>query len=88
LVTYQKVSCSPTATSLTIAPLGPDININFDYLITVMTAAVRTRAVSGVAEPEGAGVVPIGLLVNHDRFLFGIHEHPPKGERKGNDRDD
>jgi hypothetical protein len=53
-----------------------------------MTAAVRTRAVSGVAEPEGAGVVPIGLLVNHDRFLFGIHEHPPKGERKGNDRDD
>ena len=55
-----------------------------------MTAAVRTRAVSGVAEPEGAGVVPIGLLVNHDRLWLGIglHEHPPKGEREGNDRDD
>jgi hypothetical protein len=51
---------------------------------------MRTRAVSGMAEPKGAGVVPIGLLVNHDwlGLRLGLHEHPPKGEREGNDRDD
>ena len=52
-----------------------------------MTAVMRTRtrAVSGMAKPEGAWVVPIGLLVNHDGFLFGLHEHPPKGEPEGNE---
>jgi len=55
------VSCSPTATSLTIAPLGPDININFDYLIMVMTPMMRTRTMRGMSKPERAGVVPIGL---------------------------
>ena len=56
----------------------------------VMTPVVTTRTVSGMAEPEGAGVVPIGLLVNHDRLWLRLrlHEHPPKGEREGNDRND
>jgi hypothetical protein len=56
----------------------------------MVTAAVRTRAVSGMAEPEGAWVIPIGLLVNHDRLglRLRLHEHPPKGEREGNDRND
>ena len=53
----------------------------------MVTAVMRTRAraVSGMAEPEGTSVIPIGLLVNHDGFLFGLHEHTPKGEREGNE---
>ena len=56
----------------------------------MVTAVMRTRAVSGMAEPEGAGVIPIGLLINHDRLglRLRLHEHPPKGEREGNDRND
>jgi hypothetical protein len=56
----------------------------------VMTPMMRTRTMRGMAKPEGASVVPIGLVVNHDGlgFGFGLHEHPPKGEREGNDRDD
>ena len=49
---------------------------------------MMTRAVSGMAEPEGTGVVPIRLLINHDRLGLGLHKHPPKGEREGNDRND
>jgi hypothetical protein len=46
--------------------------------------------VSRVTKPQRAGVVPIGLLVNHNRLGLGLglHEHPPKGEREGDDRDD
>jgi hypothetical protein len=56
----------------------------------VMTPVMTPRTVCGMAKPEGASVVPIGLLVNHDWLGFGVglHEHPPKGEREGNDRDD
>jgi hypothetical protein len=58
----------------------------------MVTAVMRTRAraVSGMAEPEGTSVIPIGLLVNHDglRLSLRLHEHPPKGEREGNDRND
>jgi lauroyl/myristoyl acyltransferase len=54
----------------------------------MVTAVMMTRAVSGMAEPEGASVVPVGLLVNHDGLGLGLHEHPPKGEREGNDRYD
>jgi len=54
----------------------------------MVTAVMRTRAVSGMAKPEGAGVVPIGLLVNHDGLGLGLNEHPPKGEHEGDDRDD
>ena len=56
----------------------------------MVTAVMRTRAVSGMAEPEGAGVVPIGLLVNNYGLWLrlGLHEHPPEGEREGNDRND
>ena len=56
----------------------------------MVTAVMRTRAVSGMAEPEGAGVIPIGLLVNHDGLglRLRLHEHPPKSEREGNDRND
>lgn len=51
----------------------------------VMTPVVRARAMCGMAKPEGAGVVPIGLLVNHNRFGLRFHEHTPKGEREGNE---
>jgi hypothetical protein len=51
----------------------------------VMTPVVTTRTVSGMAEPEGAGVVPIGLLVNHHGIGLRFHEHTPKGEREGNE---
>jgi len=44
--------------------------------------------VGRVTKPEGASVVPVGLLVNHDGLRLRFHEHPPKGEREGNDRDD
>ena len=46
--------------------------------------------VSRVTKPQRAGVVPIGLLVNNDGFGLGLglHEHPPKGEHEGDDRDD
>ena len=54
----------------------------------MVTAVMRTRAVSGMAEPEGTGVVPIGLLVNHDGLGLRFHEHTPQGEREGNDRYD
>ena len=49
-----------------------------------------TRPVGRVAKPQRAGVVPIGLLVNNDGFGLGLglHDHPPKGEREGDDRDD
>jgi len=37
-------------------------------------------------------LVPHGMLVNHDGLGLGLglglHEHPPKGEREGDDRDD
>jgi len=54
----------------------------------VMTPMMRTRTVSGMAKPEGASVVPIGLLVNHDWLGLGLHEHTPQGEPEGNDSND
>ena len=46
------------------------------------------RAVGRMTEPEGTSVVPVGLLVNHDGLGLRFHEHPPKGKREGNDRND
>jgi hypothetical protein len=58
-------------------------------MMTLMTMPMpRSSPVCGMAEPERAGVVPMGLLVNHHGFRLRLHEHTPKGERKGNDRDD
>jgi len=50
----------------------------------VMMGASVERA---AAQPKGL-LVPHGLLVNHDGLGLRFHEHPPKGEREGNDRDD
>ena len=51
----------------------------------MMGASVERAA----AQPKGL-LVPHGLLVNHDGLGLGLglHEHPPKGEREGNDRND
>jgi len=56
-------------------------------MMTPMMTPV-TRPVGRVAKPQRAGVVPIGLLVNHNRLGLGLSERPPKGERKGDNRDD
>ena len=55
-------------------------------MAAVMMGASVERA---TAQPKGI-LVPHGLLVNHDRLglRLRLHEHPPKGEREGNDRDD
>jgi hypothetical protein len=53
-------------------------------MAAVMMGASVERA---AAQPKGL-LVPHGLLVNHDGLGLRFHEHPPKGERKGNDRDD
>jgi hypothetical protein len=56
-----------------------------------MVTAVMMRASveRAAAQPKGL-LVPHRLLVNHDwlGLGLGLHEHPPKGEREGNDRDD
>jgi len=54
----------------------------------VMTPMMRPRTVSGMAKPERAGVVPIGLLVNRDRLGLIFNKYTPQGEREVNDRDD
>jgi hypothetical protein len=46
---------------------------------------VSTRAMCRVTKPEGASVVPVGLLVNHNGVGLGFHEHTPKGECEGNE---
>jgi hypothetical protein len=59
------------------------------YLIAMMTPMPMPMwAVGGMTEPEGASVIPVGLLVNHDGLGLRFHEHPPKGKREGNDRND
>ena len=53
-------------------------------MAAVMMGASVERA---AAQPKGL-LVPHRLLVNHDGIGLGLHEHPPKGEREGNDRND
>ena len=51
------------------------------------TVMMRASVEMASAQPKGLSV-PHRLLVNHNGFGFGFHEHPPKSKREGNDRDD
>jgi len=53
----------------------------------MVAAVMRAPIERASAQPKGL-LVPHGLLVNHDRLGLGLHKHPPKGEREGNDRND
>ena len=57
-------------------------------MATVATVTMAT--VRWVTKPQWARITPHGLLVNHDGLglWLGLHDHPPKGEREGDDRDD
>ncbi len=52
-----------------------------------MSVSVGSLIERASAQPKRL-LVPHGLLVNHDGLGPGLHEHPPKGEREGDDRDD
>ena len=51
---------------------------------------MATVSVSVGSLIERAAAQPKRFLVNHDGFGLGLglHEHPPKGEHEGDDRDD
>jgi hypothetical protein len=53
-------------------------------------ATVAMATVRWVTKPQWARIIPHRLLVNHDGLGLGLgfHEHPPKGEHEGDDRDD
>jgi hypothetical protein len=54
--------------------------------VSVSVGSLIERA---TAQPKRF-LVPHRLLVNHDGFGLGLglHDHPPKGEREGDDRYD
>jgi len=56
--------------------------------VVATVATVTMATVRWVTKPQWARIIPHGLLVNHDGLGLGLHEHPPKGEREGDDRDD
>ena len=57
--------------------------------MTPVMTPVGSLIERAAAQPKRL-LVPHGVLVNHDGLGlgFGLHEHPPKGEHEGDDRDD
>ena len=57
--------------------------------MATVSVSVGSLVKRASAQPKRL-LVPHGVLVNHDGLGLGLglHEHPPKGEREGDDRDD